>query len=38
MHTGRVFDGGQVVTVDAPLAVIPVFARDDTHPELMGFI
>ena len=38
LHSGRAFDGGQVVTVQAPLPVIPVFARDDTHPELVGTI
>jgi alpha-D-xyloside xylohydrolase len=38
LHTGRSFDGGQDVTVDAPLAVIPVFARDDAQQELVGTI
>ena len=28
METGKVFDGGQTVTAQAPLAVIPVFLRD----------
>ena len=38
LHSGRTFDGGQTVTVDAPLAVIPVFARGDTQRELLGAI
>jgi alpha-D-xyloside xylohydrolase len=38
LHSGRTFDGGRVVTAGAPLPVIPVFARDDTHPELVGTI
>jgi alpha-D-xyloside xylohydrolase len=38
LHSGRMFDGGQVVPAQAPLPVIPVFARDDTHPELVGRI
>src|SRR4051794_8766515 len=29
LSSGRRFDGGQVVTVEAPLAVIPVLARND---------
>jgi alpha-D-xyloside xylohydrolase len=36
LHTGAVLDGGQHVVVDAPLAVIPVFARDGSHPDLVG--
>ena len=35
LATGAVLDGGQVVEVDAPLDVIPVFARDGSHPELV---
>jgi len=38
LSSGRRFDGGQVVTVEAPLAVIPVLARNDSHPELVGTI
>ncbi len=33
--TGVVHAGGQLVEVDAPLDVIPVFARDGSHPELV---
>jgi alpha-D-xyloside xylohydrolase len=38
LHSGRSFDGGQTVTVDAALAVIPVFARGNTQRELLGAI
>ncbi|HYY12410.1 MAG TPA: glycoside hydrolase family 31 protein [Kineosporiaceae bacterium] len=38
LSTGTTYDGGQTVTVDAPLAVIPVFARDDTLRDLVGTI
>jgi alpha-D-xyloside xylohydrolase len=38
LSSGRTFDGGQVVTAEAPLAVIPVFARGETHPDLVGAI
>ena len=38
LHSGRRFDGGQTIEAQAPLAVIPVFARDGTHPELVGTI
>ena len=34
--SGKVYSGGQTVTVDAPLDVIPVFARDGELPELVG--
>jgi len=36
--SGRTFHGGQTITIEAPLAVIPVFARDGTHPGLVGAI
>ena len=32
--TGKVFDGGQTVTANAPLDVIPVFARDGKEFEI----
>ncbi|MBR6157623.1 MAG: family 31 glucosidase, partial [Lachnospiraceae bacterium] len=32
--TGKVFDGGQTVTANAPLDVIPVFARDEKEFEI----
>jgi alpha-D-xyloside xylohydrolase len=38
LHSGRTHDGGQTVTVEAPLAVIPVFARAGTHADLVGTI
>ncbi len=34
--TGDVYDGGQVITVAAPLEVIPVFAREGGSAELEG--
>ena len=38
LHTGREFEGGQTITADAPLAVIPVFLRDGRHKEWVGQI
>jgi alpha-D-xyloside xylohydrolase len=38
LHDGSTFAGGQDVTVEAPLDVIPVFARDHSHSELRGRI
>jgi alpha-D-xyloside xylohydrolase len=34
--TGSVFDGGQLVTADAPLSRIPVFLRDDASVPIAG--
>lgn len=34
MRTGVVFEGGQDVVIDAPMEVIPVFARDDRGQEV----
>lgn len=36
LATGEVVDGGQVLHVDAPIDVIPVFARAGAVPELIG--
>ena len=33
-YTKKVYDGGQIVTVPAPLSVIPVFLRDDARLEI----
>ena len=33
LGTGKVFDGGQRVKVDAPLELIPVFLRDGSHAD-----
>jgi len=38
LHDGSTHEGGQQIVVDAPLNVIPVFARDDSHSELAGRI
>ena len=38
IHDGKVYDGGQWITVDAPLHVIPAFLRDGKHKELIGKI
>ena len=38
LHDGAVYEGGQTVTVKAPIDVIPVFAKDGSHPELVGLI
>ena len=38
VHDGKVYEGGQTVTADAPLEVIPVFLRDGKLSELVGLI
>lgn len=38
LHTGLVTEGGQSLIVEAPLEVIPIFARGGTHRELVGLI
>ncbi|WP_455620318.1 glycoside hydrolase family 31 protein [Eisenbergiella sp.] len=38
LHDGTVYEGGQTVSAEAPLAVIPVFLRDDSQRELIGLI
>ena len=37
-HDGKIYNGGQTVTVDAPLDVIPVFLRGGAALELAGKI
>lgn len=36
--TGKVYDGGQLVTVDAPIDVIPIFLRNGQQEYLIGKI
>jgi alpha-D-xyloside xylohydrolase len=36
LHSGTTHEGGQWVTVEAPLSIIPVFARDGALAELVG--
>ncbi|HIX29355.1 MAG TPA: glycoside hydrolase family 31 protein [Candidatus Blautia stercoravium] len=38
VSSGQVWEGGQTVTVDAPLEEIPVFLRDGRRAELIGKI
>lgn len=38
LTTGEVHDGGRWLDVEAPLATIPVFARDDRHHGLLGLV
>ena len=38
MHDGKVYEGGQWITVEALLDKIPVFLRDGKHKELIGRI
>ena len=38
LHTGEIFEGGQEILTDAPLEKIPVFIRDERHPEFIGKI
>lgn len=38
LHTGQEFTGGQTVTVKAPLEIIPVFAKNGGHEELLGIL
>jgi alpha-D-xyloside xylohydrolase len=37
-HSGEVFEGGQEITVSAPLEIIPVFLRDGRQGYLVGKI
>ena len=36
LHTGKCYEGGTTVTVDAPIEYCPVFIRDGKHPEWIG--
>jgi alpha-D-xyloside xylohydrolase len=36
LHSGQTHDGGQHITADAPLAVIPAYTRDGALPQLIG--
>lgn len=38
LHSGRTYEGGQTVRIEAALDVIPVFARNNSHPELAGLL
>ena len=38
VHDGKTYEGGQTVTVSAPIEVIPVFLRDGKLSELVGLI
>lgn len=38
LHTGETFAGGQTITVDAPLDVVPAFARNGRDHGLAGLI
>jgi len=38
LHDGKKYEGGQFVAADAPLDVIPVFARDNRKDEWIGII
>ena len=38
LHTGAVYNGGQRIQVEAPLDVIPVFARNSADHDLSGLI
>ena len=38
LHTGKVYPGSQTIQVNAPLEVIPVFARGEQLKELIGAI
>ncbi|OPJ57604.1 TIM-barrel domain-containing protein [Clostridium oryzae] len=38
MNDGRVFKGGQTITVEAPVDIIPIFLKNGTHKELVNFI
>lgn len=38
IHTGKTYRGGQMITIEAPLPQIPVFIRDNRHPDYIGKI
>jgi alpha-D-xyloside xylohydrolase len=37
-HTGKIYNGGQTIAVEAPIDVIPVFLRDGKQEYLIGKI
>ena len=36
IHTGKAYDGGQIVACDCPLDKIPVFLKNGSHPDWIG--
>lgn len=38
LHDGKVYEGGQTITVNAPLAQIPVFLKDGKQSSLIGIL
>jgi alpha-D-xyloside xylohydrolase len=38
LHSGKKFIGGNFITAEAPLDVIPVFLKDNTHAEFVGIM
>jgi alpha-D-xyloside xylohydrolase len=36
LWSGTTYDGGKWLTVEAPIEVVPVFARDGAQPDLVG--
>lgn len=38
LHDGKTYEGGQTITAEAPLNIIPVYLRDGRHRELIGVI
>lgn len=36
IRTGETFEGGKTVTCAAPIESIPVFLKNNTHPEWIG--
>lgn len=36
LRTGKVYEGGQHIQADAPIDYMPVFIRDDRHPDFIG--
>ena len=38
LHTGRVYEGGQTVEIDAPVSYMPVLLKDGSHPDWIGLI
>ncbi len=36
LHTGKQYEGGQIISAQAPIEYSPVFLKGDSHPEWIG--
>jgi len=38
LHSGKKYPGGKTITAEAPLEIIPVFLKNNSHAEIIGSI